>query len=114
MRIDIAERCLELSIKVIKSAESLNYSVSSKIVIHQLIRSTTSIGANITEAQAGSSKKDFTNYYCIALKSSKETIYWLRLLKAISGLDLNIYNELVDEVTQISKIIGASIIKLKN
>ena len=68
------------------------------------MRSTTSIGANVAEAGAGQSKKDFIAKMSIASKESRETRYWLRLLKE-SGLineDLDFY---LDEIEQIIKIL---------
>ena len=49
-------------------------------LISQLLRSATSIGANLVEARAAHSKKDFIKFYEIALKSSNETKYWLCLI----------------------------------
>ncbi len=53
---------------------------TNKIILNQLIRSLISIGANIIEAKASNSKKDFARYFDIALKSANETKYWLCLL----------------------------------
>jgi len=79
------------------------------------LRSATSIGANIVEAKAGSSKKDFRNFYTIALKSANETKYWLCLIR-----DTNIVNiekdkivELIAEADELSKIIASIIINAK-
>ena len=52
---------------------NLGSDATLRIIINQLIRSLTSIGANIIEAQAGSSKKDFTNFFSYALKSANES-----------------------------------------
>lgn len=85
-------------------------------IADQLIRSGSSIGANLHEAQAAISKKDFINFYHIALKSCYETIYWLDILKQ-SDLreydDEQLYN-LLEEAKQLGKIIGKSIITLKD
>jgi len=81
----------------------------------QLLRSATSIGANIIEAQAGRTRRDFTNYYQIALKSSNETKYWLMILKD-KVKDKTINNKignLLQEAIEISNMIGASLITLK-
>jgi len=80
----------------------------------QLLRSATSIGANVVEGKAGSSKKDFKNFYTIALKSVNETKYWLCLVR-----DTNIVNvekdkivELIAEADELSKIIASIVINL--
>jgi four helix bundle protein len=79
----------------------------------QLLRSGTSIGANVEEAQAGQSSADFASKYSIALKEARETIYWLRLLremKVSSDLDLE-YS--LSEADEIARIIGAIIVNSK-
>ena len=54
---------------------------TSQVIARQLLRSATSIGANIVEAQASSSKKEFTNFLNHALKSANESKFWLGLLR---------------------------------
>ncbi len=82
----------------------------------QLIRSGTSIGANYFEAEAASSKKDYQNYFSIALKSANESKFWLAILKD-SGLVLKGVleesNELLKEVKEIANIFGASILTMR-
>lgn len=79
----------------------------------QLLRSATSVGANIVEAQAGSSKRDFQNFINHALKSANETKYWLGLIKDTLNVKQPTVIELITEVNEISKILGASILTLK-
>ena len=74
----------------------------------QLIRSSTSIGANIIEAQAASSKKDFINFFLYALKSGNETKFWLGLLKETRQMHKEV-NPLLEEVHELTNILGASI-----
>ena len=76
----------------------------------QLLRSGTSIGANVEQAQASQSEADFVSKYSIACKEARETRYWLRLLAATEMLPesrlrdlLNEYNELVAILTSIIK-----------
>lgn len=80
----------------------------------QLLRAATSIGANIVEAQAASSRRDFARFYEIALKSANETKYWLCLLRdsAILG-DTSEVEELLEEAIEISRILGSSLLTLK-
>lgn len=86
---------------------------SMQIIARQLIRSATSIGANIIEAQASSSKKDFTNFIHHALKSANETKYWLGLLRDSNKADKRKSEKLLNEATEISNLLGSSILKLK-
>lgn len=85
------------------------------IISDQLLRSATSIGANIIEAQAASSKRDFIKFFEISLKSVNETKYWLGLLR--DGTETNNkerINKLLKETEELSNILGASLLTLKN
>jgi four helix bundle protein len=82
-------------------------------LIDQLIRSSTSIGANIIEAKSSSSKKEFIRYLEIALKSANETKYWLCLFRDALMCDNEKISTLLKEVDEISKMIARSIITLK-
>lgn len=78
---EIIDEMIKLSVSIIDYAENQNVPRSVK---DQLIRSSTSIGANFTEAQDASSKKDFINKIYIAKKEAAETRYWLSLVSQIS------------------------------
>ena len=79
----------------------------------QLLRSGTSIGANVEEAQAGQSRSDFIYKMAIELKEARETNYWLRLLKASEMMPKEKLTELIKESGEIQKIIGAIIVSSK-
>ncbi len=79
-----------------------------------MIRSATSVGANITEAKASSSRLEFKKFYEIALKSANETKYWLELLRDAKLVEPNTINILLNEDTEIANMLGAGVIKLKN
>jgi len=83
------------------------------VITDQLLRSGTSIGANIIEAQAASSKKDFIKFFQIALKSANETEYWLNLLKNLPEVNKQDIDNLINEVQELSKMLAASLITLK-
>jgi four helix bundle protein len=80
---ELKYRAFYLSINVIKFLEGLVYKQSIKIISDQLIRSITSVGANIVEAKSSSSKKEFLNYFQISLKSANEVKYWLAMLREL-------------------------------
>ena len=84
------------------------------VITDQLLRSSTSIGANIIEAKSSSSKKDFIKFYEIALKSANETKYWLGLLRDATDADKSKVNQLLKEIEEISKILGSSLLTFKN
>lgn len=77
---DIAERVFVFATRVLKMTLSLLKNQINKILINQIIRSVTSIGANMEEARGAHTKSDFTYSMNIAKKEARETIYWLRLI----------------------------------
>ncbi|MEI6378537.1 MAG: four helix bundle protein [Candidatus Falkowbacteria bacterium] len=111
----IKYRAFYFSLNIIDLLELLPKNYVYEVLGKQLLRASTSIGANVIEAQAGSSKKDFTNYYHIALKSANETKYWLAILreKIIDDITKNKVNELLVESNELSKMLGSSILTLK-
>jgi four helix bundle protein len=85
---DIKYRAYKFSVSIIHILDQVHTKqYSTEVMLKQLIRSSTSIGANIVEGQAGSSRKDFTNFYLYALKSANETKYWLALLRDTHKLE---------------------------
>ena len=84
-----------------KNLKSKNEFIISK----QLLRSGTSIGANVEEAIAGASKKDFVHKMTIALKEARETKYWLRLYEETNLVTLN-FSELKKEADSIVNILS--------
>lgn len=113
-KIQLIRRSKKFSLDIWKFLDNLpNVSFSLNIISRQLLRSATSIGANIIEAQASSSKKDFINFLHHALKSANETAYWLELLFESGKADnLNIEN-LLKESRELANILGSIILKLK-
>lgn len=71
------------------------------------------MSANIIEAKSASSKKDYINFYTHALKSANESKLWISLMKDSAKIDEKVADELLKETTEISNIIGASIITMK-
>lgn len=112
-KIEFKKRLYEFVLKIIKELDSLDHSIVSKRIGDQLLRSTTSIIGNYIEAQASSSKKDFTNYFHISLKSANESKLWISLLKDCGKLKPEVASEFLDELNQIAKILASSILTLK-
>ena len=79
----------------------------------QLLRSATSVGANVAEAQSASSRRDFINGYTHALKSANESKFWLGLLKDSGRASAEPVDGLLQESREISNILAASILTLK-
>lgn len=84
-------RLIDFSVSTMKLCHTLRKDPTLWPLCDQLIRSATSIGANINEAQGAGSKKDFANYFQIALKSARETRYWIQVIERyksnISGIE---------------------------
>lgn len=85
MKYDLEERTAKFSERIIELCKKVPQNVITIPIINQLIRSATSIGANYTEANGASSKKDFRNKTFISKKESMETKYWLRMLSKADG-----------------------------
>ncbi len=110
----LIKRTYNFSLSIIRFIDSLNRNdFSIRIIANQLLRSATSIGANIVEAQASSSKKDFVNFINHALKSANETKYWLGLLRDCGKADHKNTDKLLREAMEISKLLGSSILVFK-
>ena len=114
VKTDLKVRCYYFSIKLIKFLKNLPEKKVYWIISDQLLRSGTSVGANIVEAKSSSSRRDFIKYYEIALKSANETKYWLGLLRDATDADGVGIGRLLIEIDEISKILGASLLTLKN
>jgi len=112
-KIDIKECSYLFALKIIKLTELLSSDFASKIIADQLLRSATSIGVNIVEAQAASSRKDFTNFLNYALKSANETKFWLGLLRDSGRKDKGLIDPLLGDTKQLSNILASSILTLK-
>ena len=113
-KVDLKKRVYLYSLDIIKFIDNLNNKdLAIQIISKQLLRSATSIGANIIEAQAGSSKKDFTNFFSYALKSANESKFWIGLLRDSNKSDKNKANELLQETTELANILASSILTLK-
>ncbi len=114
IKTELKYRCYYFSIEIIHLLEPLPEKRVFWVIADQLLRSATSIGANIVEAKSASSKRDFLKFYEIALKSSNETKYWLGLLRDATNTDKDKINKLLKEVDEISKILSASVLTMKN
>lgn len=112
-KLELKYRAFYFSIDVIKFLETLEYRQSIKIISEQLIRAVTSIGANIVEAKGSSSKREFLNYFQIALKSANETKYWLALLQELKPKQRLMLKPLIQEAEELIKIISSSVLTMK-
>ncbi len=110
---DIADRCFKFSLSVISACDTLPNKRSAWIIADQLIRSATSVGANIIEGKAASSRLEFKKFYEIALKSANETKYWLNLLKDANLLMKEKAEPLLKEAHELASMLAVGVMKLK-
>ena len=113
MKREFKSRLYNWTIRLINAIDDIPKETSSQIMAKQIIRCGTSIGANYIEAQAASSKKDFTNFLHYSLKSANETKFWLALMRDTNKIDRKKAAELLNEVNEISRILGASLLTVK-
>jgi four helix bundle protein len=112
-RYNIRHRCYHFAREVILFVKETKYERVYCSLFDQLIRSAASIGANMVEGKAGSSKKDWKNFLTIALKSANETKYWLCLIRDTMNVNRQKIAELLTEADEISNIIASIIINSK-
>ena len=103
----IQEKTYRFSVKVINVIKDIRVENKEFILTNQLIRSATSIGANVEESIGGQSDKDFLHKISIAYKEARETKYWLRLLKDTLYLNGNTADQLLDDCEEILRILGS-------
>lgn len=102
----IRERSYSFALEIIKLTRMLAQQ-NEYVLSKQLLKSGTSIGANIEEATAGQSRADFLSKMAIASKEARETLYWLRLLRDSEILDGQSLANVLTEGEEIMKIVTA-------
>lgn len=110
---DFKKRLYSFTLKLIEFLDTLPNDNVSKRLGDQLLRSGTSIIANYVEGLSASSKKDFTNYFNISLKSANESKVWLAILRDSKRTKSENTKWLLNELDEFSRILAASIITLK-
>ena len=111
---DIRERAFKFSLRVITLCKGLPKNEINRVLVNQVLRSATSIGANLEEALGAHTRAEFTNCTNIAKKEARETIYWLRLIAESNDKTIkNRMTNLIQEAAEVVKILTASIKKLK-
>ena len=103
----IEKKSFAFAIRIVNLNKYLIQDKKELIMSKQLLRCGTSIGANISEAERGQSRADFTAKMNIALKEANETYYWLRLLNATEYLDDRMFESLEPDIKEIVAILTA-------
>jgi len=111
---DLRQRTFDFAVRVVNLCQRLDKMPGvSRTLARQLLRSGTSIGANVEEGQASQSRADFVSKCSIACKEARETHYWLRLLVATEVATQNQTTDLIDEANQLIAILTTIVKKTK-
>ena len=110
----IQRKSFAFAIRIINVFKYLQSEKKEYALSNQLIRSGTSIGANVEEAIGGQSKKDFISKISISYKEARETKYWLRLLKATNYLEEKEATSLLLDTEELCKILSSILLSSKN
>ena len=102
------QKSMAFAKRIVKLYQHLTTEKKEFVMSKQLLRSGTSIGANISEAVYGSSRKDFTAKLYIALKECAETLYWLELLHECEYITTSMYTSLQADCEELRKILSSS------
>jgi four helix bundle protein len=106
----IKDKSFEFAVRTVNLYKYLIENKKEFVLSKQLLKSGTSVGANIEEGVAGQSKKDFVSKLSISLKEAKETHYWLRLLYRCEYLDQKMFDSIIGDCDEIIVIL-TSILK---
>ena len=110
----IEEKSFHFAVRVVKLCKCLQENKKEYILSKQLMRSGTSIGANIMESQQAQSRADFISKLNIARKEAVETNYWLRLLQATDYLTDSEYTSMITDCRELEKLLTAIIKTARN
>ena len=105
---EIGERAFAFAVRVVKLCQTLDARPGTpRTLSNQLLRSATSVGANLQESKGGQSRADFLSKVSIALKEARETHYWLRLLVAADTLGRGLFPHAPLSAAAVTAVLGA-------
>lgn len=109
----VKEKSYQFALRIIKLYKHLVEKKKETVLSKQLLRCGTSIGANVEEALGGQSDKDFIAKISIAYKESRETSYWLRLLKDSDVLTEKEFESIIKDCEELQKLLASILITMK-
>lgn len=109
----VQQKSFAFAIRIVNAYKYLSSEKKEFVLSKQLLRSGTSIGANVEESIGGQSDKDFLSKISIAYKEARETIYWLKLLQATDYFSQQQAESLLTDAEEICKILGKIQISMK-
>ncbi|MFN8234753.1 MAG: four helix bundle protein [Bacteroidia bacterium] len=110
----IQQKSFAFAIRMVELFKYLQNEKKEFVLSKQILRSGTSIGANIEESIGGASDKDFLHKLTISYKEARETIYWLKLLHDTQYISEKEFNSLHNDAEEICKILAKIQITLKS
>lgn len=110
---DLAKRSFDFGIMAVRMCGEIPVNNTSRIITGQLMRSATSVGANIVEARASSTRKEFKKFNEIALRSANESQYWLKVLLKLELINEHFSDKIQSELSEICRMLASGIKKLK-
>ena len=111
---DLPARSFSFAQRVVRLCQELDRQPGvGRVLSRQLVRSGTSVGANIEEGQASRSRADFIATYSIACREARETHYWLRLIAASDLMPRSRIEDLTDEAGQLVAILSSIVINAR-
>ncbi|MFM9903745.1 MAG: four helix bundle protein [Pyrinomonadaceae bacterium] len=105
----LKDKSYKFALRIVNLYKHLSGEKKEYVLSKQILRSGTSVGANITEANQGQSKSDFVHKLAIALKEAVETEYWLCLLRDSEYITAHQAESLIDDCKELIRILTASI-----
>jgi four helix bundle protein len=102
---DITDRSFAFAARVVRLVNSLPRTIAGDVIARQVMRSGSSVGANVEEAQAASSQKEFSRRMEIAQSEAREVLYWLRLIAECGLISKDRLSDLVKEADELLRII---------
>ena len=107
MKKAIQDKSFDFAVRIVNLCKYLQTEKREYILSKQLMRSGTSIGANVAETQQAQSKPDFISKMNIALKESYETDYWIRLIYATEYVTQNMFESMIEDCRELEKLLIA-------
>ena len=103
----IENKSFNFAVRIVNLHKHLSTEKKEFVLSKQLLRSGTSIGANVSEAVRGQSKADFVAKMCIALKEAKESHYWIRLLYKTDFITEQEFKSIENDIIELIKILSS-------
>ena len=110
---DIDDRTFKLALRVLKMSSALPSTAAGQVLCRQVIRSATSVGANVTEAQGTSTRKEFIRKMNIARGEARESLYWLQLISGSGMVPARRMEAIIREADELVSILTAIVKRSK-